>query len=161
MTTVLVISDTHGETSLAEKVIKKHKNIDLIIHLGDYFRDAKALHSINPEIKFEYVYGNSDFMIGDVPSEKILEIEGNRVLLTHGHRYSVKWGIEKLEAKAKNENIQLLLFGHTHISQVVYGPRYIILNPGSISDPRGGDDESYAIVKIDNAKIQVDLLRAV
>jgi putative phosphoesterase len=100
-------------------------------------------------------------MIGDVPMEKLLELEGQRVLLTHGHRYSVKWGIERLHAKANSENIQLLLFGHTHISQMEYGPGYILLNPGSISDPRGNTDESYALVVINNSKIDVELMHAV
>jgi predicted phosphodiesterase len=44
---------------------------------------------------------------------------------------------------------------------MVYGPGYIILNPGSISDPRGDEDESYALVFIDNKKINVELMRAV
>lgn len=161
MVKLLVISDSHGNTSLAEKVIKKHRDVDMVIHLGDYFRDANKLEDLFPQLHFEYVYGNSDFLIGDVPIEKVLEIEGQRILITHGHRYSVKWGTERLQAKAVNENIQLILFGHTHISQVKHYPGYIILNPGSISDPRGEDDESYAIVSIDNLKIDVMLMNAV
>ncbi len=161
MTKILVISDTHGDTTLAEKVIKKNQDVDIVIHLGDYFRDAYILNELYPGIRFEYVYGNSDFMIGSVPMEKVLEVEGQRILLTHGHRYSVKWGLEKLKDKAYNDNIQLLLFGHTHVSQVTHGAGFIILNPGSISDPRGGDEESYAIVIIDNKKIDVELKRAV
>lgn len=161
MIKMLVMSDTHGDTTLAEKVLKKHQDADIVIHLGDYFRDADRLHELYPKIRFEVVYGNSDYMIGDVPIEKLLEIEGQRILLTHGHRYSVKWGIERLHVKAHNENIQLLLYGHTHISRMVYGPGYIILNPGSISEPRGGDDGTYAVVVIDNAKINIELMRAV
>lgn len=161
MIKMLVMSDTHGDTTLAEKVLKKHQDADIVIHLGDYFRDADRLHELYPKIRFEVVYGNSDYMIGDVPIEKLLEIEGQRILLTHGHRYSVKWGIERLHAKAHNENIQLLLYGHTHISRMEYGPGYIILNPGSISEPLGGDDGTYAVVVIDNAKINIELMRAV
>jgi putative phosphoesterase len=161
MTKILVMSDTHGDTTLAEKILNKHQDVDMVIHLGDYFRDADKLHELYPNLKFEYVYGNSDFMIGDVPVEKLLEVEGQRILLTHGHRYSVKWGIDRLRSKAQNENIQLLLYGHTHISQIFQGPGYTILNPGSISDPRGYDDESYALVLIENSKISVELMRAV
>ncbi|NLY18896.1 MAG: metallophosphoesterase [Clostridiaceae bacterium] len=161
MVKLLVISDSHGNTSLAEKVISNHRDVDMVIHLGDYFRDARKLEDLFPQLCFEYVYGNSDFMIGDVPIEKILEIEGQRVLITHGHRYSVKWGTDRLKAKAENENIQLILFGHTHMSQVEHYPGLIILNPGSISDPRGEDDESYAIVSIDNFKIDAKLMNAV
>lgn len=161
MVKILVISDSHGNTAIAEKVIKKHADVDMVIHLGDYFRDANRLEDLFPKLHFEYVYGNSDFMIGDVPMEKVLEIEGQRILLTHGHRYSVKWGTERLQAKADKENIQLLLFGHTHISQIEYLPGCIILNPGSISDPRGEDDESYAIVSINNLKIDIELMHVV
>jgi putative phosphoesterase len=160
MKKVLVMSDTHGDTTLAEKVLKKHCDVNMVIHLGDYFRDADKLHELYPSVKFEYVHGNSDFMIGDVPGEKLIEIEGQRILLTHGHRYSVNWGVEKLKTKASSDNIQLLLYGHTHISQVIHENGYMIMNPGSISDPRGGDDESYAIVYIDNGKIDVELMTA-
>lgn len=161
MTRILVMSDTHGDTSLAEKVLRKNRDVDIVIHLGDYCRDADKLQNLYPDIRFEYVYGNCDFMIGNVPMEKLIEIEGQRILLTHGHRYSVKWGIEKLRNRAHNDNIQLVLFGHTHMQQVVYGPGYVILNPGSISEPRGDDRESYAIVVIDDKKIKVELKKAV
>ena len=137
MTKILVISDTHGDTTLAERVLNKNQDVDMVIHLGDYFRDADRLNNLFPNIRFEYVYGNSDFMIGNVPMEKVLEIEGQRILLTHGHRYSVKWGIEKLQDKAYNDNIQLLLFdiriSHRLLMVLVYNTK-----SRSISDPRGG-----------------------
>ncbi|AGC68332.1 phosphodiesterase, MJ0936 family [Thermoclostridium stercorarium subsp. stercorarium DSM 8532] len=161
MTKLLVISDTHGDILLADKVLKKNSDVDIVIHLGDYYRDADKLKQLHPNFHFEYVYGNCDFMTGNVLAEKILEIERQRVLLTHGHRYSVKWGIEKLVEKANNENINLILFGHTHIQHVTYGPGYILLNPGSISEPRGNDKKSYAVVTIDNEKIDVEMKNAV
>lgn len=161
MTKLLVMSDTHGNTALAEKILKKNNDIDIVIHLGDYLRDADKLKRLFPDLRFEYVYGNCDYMIGDIPSEKILEIEGNRVLLTHGHKYSVKWSVEKLHYKAASDNIQLLLFGHTHMQEVIHGPGYIILNPGSISEPRDSREKTYAVVIIDKEKINVELKRAV
>ncbi|HEY8422135.1 MAG TPA: metallophosphoesterase [Thermoclostridium sp.] len=161
MTKILVMSDTHGDTTLAEKALRMNPDVDIVIHLGDYCKDVDRLQQLYPDIRFEYVYGNCDFMIGNVPVEKLIEVEGQRIFLTHGHRYSVKWGIEKLQDKAHNDNIQLLLFGHTHMQQLTYGPGHIILNPGSISEPRGNDEESYAIVIIDNEKINVELKKAV
>lgn len=161
MTKILVMSDTHGDTTLAEKALRTNPDVDIVIHLGDYCKDVNRLQQLYPDIRFEYVYGNCDFMIGNVPVEKLIEVEGQRIFLTHGHRYSVKWGIEKLQDKAHNDNIQLLLFGHTHMQQLTYGPGHIILNPGSISEPRGNDEESYAIVIIDNEKINVELKKAV
>ncbi len=150
---ILVISDTHGDTNKAEEAIRNNREVDLIIHLGDYFRDAQKLSGIFPEIPMEYIYGNSDFMIEDVPAEKVLEVGGKRIFITHGHRYSVKWDYEKLYRKAEEMNVDLLLFGHTHVADLIERGSYCILNPGSTSDPRDDSNESYAIIEIDNGKI--------
>ncbi|AUS97911.1 YfcE family phosphodiesterase [Clostridium thermosuccinogenes] len=151
---ILVFSDTHGETDRAEDVIRNSNGIDLVIHLGDYFRDAQKLSNMFPQIPFEYVYGNSDFMIGSVAAEKILEYCGKRILITHGHRYSVNWDYSKLYKKAEDTKVDMILFGHTHIAHIEDRGSCILLNPGSISDPRDDSRESYAIITLDENSIQ-------
>lgn len=151
---ILVISDTHGDISKAEEAIRLNKDIDLIIHLGDYFRDAIKLSKIFRDIPVEYVYGNSDFMIEDVQAEKLLDICGKKVFITHGHRYSVKWDYEKLFNKAQELHADMALFGHTHSPVIVSRDQCLILNPGSTSDPREDSDESYAIIEIENGRIE-------
>ena len=155
---ILVISDTHGIINKAEDVIKKMNDLDMIIHLGDYFRDAQKLADIFPNIPIEYIYGNSDFMIGDVQAEKILEISGIKILMTHGHRYSVKWDYNKLWKKAEEVGADLLLFGHTHVAELIKKNKYTLLNPGSISDPREDTSESYAIVEIKGGVIEPNIV---
>lgn len=150
---ILVISDTHGDTNKAEEAIKSNKEVSLIIHLGDYFRDAQKLSSLFPSIPMEYIYGNSDFMIDDVPAEKMLEVCGKKIFITHGHRYSVKWDYDKLFKKAEELHADMLLFGHTHVPDIIVKDKYYVLNPGSTSDPRDDSDESYAIIEIDNGKV--------
>ncbi len=150
---ILVLSDTHGDTNKAEEAIRNNREVNLIIHLGDYFRDAQKLSAMFPEIPMEYIYGNSDFMIEDVPAEKMLEIDGKRIFITHGHRYSVKWDYDKLYRKAEELNVDLLLFGHTHVADLIEKEKYCVLNPGSTSDPRDDSNESYAIIEIVNGRI--------
>lgn len=155
---ILVLSDTHGVIDKAEDIIRSHPDLDMVIHLGDYFRDAQKLADIFPNLPIEYVYGNSDFMIGDVQAEKVLEISGKRIFLTHGHRYSVKWDYNKLYQKAEEESVDLLLFGHTHVADIVTKREFVVLNPGSISDAREESGESYAIVKIEGGKIEPNIV---
>lgn len=155
---IIVISDTHGDTDNAEEVLKQNSDVDLIIHLGDYFRDAQKISANYPHIPIEYIYGNSDFMIGDVPSEKFLECEGKKIFITHGHRYSVKWDYEKLHKKAQETGVDLLLFGHTHVADLVEAGSYKIVNPGSLSDSRGDASESYAIIEINDGKLDVRII---
>jgi hypothetical protein len=54
----------------------------------------------------------------------------------------------------------ILLFGHTHIAEIVKNGSGYILNPGSISDPRGNSSESYAIIEINNSKVELKLCYA-
>ncbi|MCX8129389.1 MAG: metallophosphoesterase [Clostridia bacterium] len=155
---ILVLSDTHGDTDKAEEAIRTESDVDLIIHLGDYFRDAQKLSGIFPQIPIEYIYGNSDFMIGDVAAEKVLEYKGKRILITHGHRYSVKWDYDKLHRKAEEMKVDMILFGHTHIADTVKKGKYILVNPGSISDPRDDNSQSYAIINISEEKIESNVI---
>jgi putative phosphoesterase len=154
---ILVLSDTHGDIDKAEKVIRKSNGINLIIHLGDYFRDAQKLSSMFPDIPIEYIYGNSDFMIDDVPAEKVLEFKGKKIFITHGHRYSVKWDYDRLCEKAEEMGVDLLLFGHTHVAAMLKKNAYFIVNPGSISSPRDDSSESYAIIDINDEKVEPKL----
>lgn len=39
---ILVISDTHGELKTAENVMLRHDDVDLTVHLGDFYKDAKS-----------------------------------------------------------------------------------------------------------------------
>lgn len=155
---ILVISDTHGDIDKAKRVIEENNGVNLIIHLGDYFRDAEKLSAIFPNIPIEYIYGNSDFMIGDVPDEKLLEYHGKKILITHGHRYSVKWDYDKLCRKAEEIKADMILFGHTHIADMIHKGSYCLLNPGSISDPRDDSSESYAIIEINDKGVNPRLV---
>lgn len=157
---ILVISDTHGDIDKARDVIRKNSNINLIIHLGDYFRDAQKINDEFPDIPIEYIYGNSDFMIDDTPAEKLLEYGGKKIFMTHGHRYSVNWDYEKLFNKAHEVGADILLFGHTHVADMVKNGKCIILNPGSISDARRNTRESYAIIEIKGDKMEPKLCYA-
>lgn len=154
---IIVLSDSHGDIEKAEKVISKNRDADLIIHLGDYFRDAQQLADKYPLIPMEYIYGNSDFMIGDVPSEKLLVYEGKKIFITHGHRYSVKWDYDNICKKAEETGADVLLFGHTHVAEVIDRGNYKVINPGSISDSRDGKAESYALIRINGEDVEAKL----
>lgn len=151
---ILVISDTHGDINRAEEAVRFNPDVDLIIHLGDYFRDAQKLSDIFPNIPIEYIYGNSDFMIEDVPAEKMLVLCGKRIFITHGHRYSVKWDYDKLYRKAEETKADVLLFGHTHVPDLICRDTYYVINPGSTSDPRDDSSESYAIIEINEGRLE-------
>ncbi|MDI6604333.1 MAG: metallophosphoesterase [Thermoanaerobacteraceae bacterium] len=148
---LFVVSDTHGILKYVRNYLKQVDDIDYIIHLGDYYTDAETL-SKEFNIPTKYVYGNCDFADKD-KADKIIEICGKKILLTHGHRYHVKFEKDTIIIKAKESKVDAVFFGHTHIPMISKHSDILLLNPGSASMPRGGSNRSAAVVSIENNEI--------
>ena len=88
--------------------------------------------------------------------EEVVEIEGVKILVTHGHKYGVKSGIGGLIKRAEQENIKLVCYGHTHIQDVQEVNNVVYLNPGAFSYFKGGK-HTYAVVEIIDKKIIVNM----
>ena len=145
----LVISDSHGDTVSLRRIVNQYPSIQSIIHLGDYYRDAIRLKEFYPDKEYYMVPGNCDFLVSGVPDEKILEIEGLKVLITHGNRYGVKGGLGRLRSRSLRDKLDIALFGHTHIPLVEKKDGLLLVNPGSAGYPRGGPS-TYALLEIGN-----------
>ena len=88
---------------------------------------------------------NCDF-VADFPSEIVLEAEDKRIL-THGHRFNIKNGLDRLEKYALRQNTDAVLFGHTHAPlQEIRSD--IVFNPGSLGYPRGSSLWALEISKM-------------
>lgn len=158
---ILVLADTHGSIYEAKLAINANPDTDLVIHLGDHVRDAKRIAEMFPEIKFEIVPGNCDYIFGETDMEKVLECEGKRIMLTHGHRQYAKNGLDELSGLAEKNNADLLLYGHTHVPEVVRKNFFILLNPGSVSFPRGNSQKTYGLVEIEDGEIKAQIKQIV
>lgn len=82
---ILVLSDSHGNISNMEEAVEREKP-DMILHLGDCWRDAERLAERYPDIPMEHVPGNCDCR-PEEPAEKLLFLEDCRVLICHGRIY--------------------------------------------------------------------------
>ena len=145
-----VISDTHRYVWAIEKTLEKMKDVDMIIHLGDNVQDVIEIKKYFKG-RIIYVKGNCDFC-SEVPNDIIETIDGMKFLITHGHRYEVKYNIDKLEEKALEIGADVVLYGHTHVSLITYEHGIWFVNPGSPSISRDGFN-SVAIIEIKNGKV--------
>jgi uncharacterized protein len=148
----LIFSDSHGYTHNMIKAINKHKNIDMIIHLGDIIKDAVKIEELYKTVKVMYVPGNNDFAVG-YSKEKLFDIEGKKVFITHGHNYNVKNGYQSLISKGKSINADVIFFGHTHLTEEIYKEGMLIINPGSISIPVKPNCPTYCIAEFAEGRI--------
>ncbi len=146
---IMIISDSHGRNNYLEKALKKVKPIDLFIHLGDFEDSEEYIKSIVP-CRTEMVPGNNDYFT-DMDKDKIITIGNYTVFLTHGHRYGVNFGTERLKNVAMQYGASIVMFGHTHRPLIDISGNVWAINPGSITQPRQvGGKPSYIIMDIDS-----------
>lgn len=134
----VVLSDTHGDLSrmfAAADYIRALKP-DALIHLGDFCADAEAMAK---ELRLELhaVAGNCDAGRTTRPAVDVLEAEGARILLCHGHTYDVGETPQRLIWAAQERECTAALFGHTHRQFLEKEDGVLLMNPGSLCRPRG------------------------
>ncbi len=139
---LLLTSDVHGNYKNLEEVIKKHPDIAYHLDAGDMCLD----HHILSKYQIRTVKGNCDFG-SSAPKQIIIELDGLKVLIIHGHYQHVKFGLARLKLKAKLEGVNLCLFGHTHQRSLSVDNSIMFVNPGSLGDYH----QSYAIY--DNGQV--------
>lgn len=132
---------------MLEKAINMIGEVECIIHLGDHYRDIIKVNNKFNNLIY-YVPGNNDYL-GNGSSDKIIELNGKKIFITHGHRYSISYGLMTLYYKAEEEKADIVLYGHTHRYGIDYEGDIFFLNPGSVSRPRDSVP-SAAVLVIDN-----------
>ena len=151
MMKILIMSDTHGYDRNALSVIDREGPVDCLLHLGDVMGSESRLErearKKNGKCQVYMVAGNCDFF-SSLPTFCVTQIGGHRFFLTHGHRFSVSMdGTEYLAAEARLQKCDIAVFGHTHkplIEEDSTG--MLILNPGSLTYPRGQEREPTYMV---------------
>jgi putative phosphoesterase len=126
---IIVFSDSHGHIGALERIYQKHPNADRYIHLGDGMHDVQAMRAGHPGINLYSVKGNCDVGSPD-PEKAAMEICGRAILYTHGHTFSVKYGINDLASYARERGFDIVLFGHTHTPLYDFYTGRHFLNPG-------------------------------
>ena len=143
----VVISDSHKRSDIIEKILYDQPNAQAVFFLGDCASDIEDLQYIFPDKKFYILSGNCDYFSA-FPSTAVATVGGKKIFYTHGHTLSVKYGVERLIESAKQNGCEIALYGHTHISKILYENGVYVVNPGSCSCGRDFH-ESYAVIDIE------------
>lgn len=153
MTKLLVFSDSHGVTESMRQAVETQRP-NYIVHLGDCERDAKWLSTLFSDLPLISLPGNCDRPSPNAIQTKLLDFEGVKVFMTHGHLYDVKRGLLKLELAGREAGADIVLFGHTHQQLCTEKNGLWLLNPGSC----GKLFPSCGLVSIQQGNFQCSLL---
>ncbi|PWK15839.1 metallophosphoesterase family protein [Tumebacillus permanentifrigoris] len=139
---VLVISDTHGRTDRVQQVVRQVGRYDVMMHAGDHAGDV-----LDHYPRAVAVCGNCDDP-ASAATEQELDLLGLKALLVHGHTLNVKTTALPLYYRAAERNAQLVVFGHTHTPTLSVEDDRVLLNPGSLSYPRGYTVCTYCVLDL-------------
>ena len=152
---ILVFSDSHKNVSACISVIENIIGVDMILHAGDHASDAAWIQKCFADIPVKYVTGNCDTNIA--PAEMIIEAEGKKIYLTHGHLHSVKTqeDYHSLIDHAKSKDCDCAVFGHTHKGECFNSSGITVLNPGSIKH-----SGTYGVIEIEDGILKAAVCKA-
>ena len=160
----LIVSDIHGSYNSAEIIVEKFNNLncDKILILGDIlyhgprndlpsnYNPKKVIEILNKLAdKIIAVRGNCDAEVDQMVlnfniNENYTFKNGERTyLLTHGHH------LDQLDYI----NVDVILFGHTHIIKKYQENNVTFINVGSITIPKENTTRCYGILNCNTITI--------
>lgn len=148
---ILIISDSHGDNNAVISVINKEKP-EMLIHLGDVENDIFEIEQALgvPSVPAVFIRGNCDLYDKRLRQVAVFELKGHRFFASHGHLQRASWEYSNLVYSAEENECDIALYGHTHVPLDEEFGDVRVLNPGSISRPRGGSKKSYIIMEMDD-----------
>ena len=164
---LMIASDLHGSAFYCRQLLAamEREQPDKLLLLGDIlyhgprndlpegYAPKEVIAMLNPLKNQIYaIRGNCDTEVDQMVLEfpiladyGLLVLEGKVFYATHGHVYNQ----DRLPPLQDGD---ILIHGHTHILKAetieAEGGRHItVLNPGSVSIPKGGNPNTYAVLE--------------
>lgn len=149
-----VIADTHMPergACLPAKVVEAFKGVDMIIHAGDAVElpVLQALAKLSP--KLVAVCGNMDdaAVRKHYPAKQVVSAGKFKIGVMHG--WGPPSGLEAvLEDAFRGDNVDMVVFGHSHAALNKKKGKTIFFNPGSPTDNIFAAYQSFGIITVND-----------
>ena len=166
MPQIIVISDTHlrrQEDKLPKALVESFKDADLIVHCGD-FEELFVLETLKEYGEVRAVHGNMDSaeLKETLPAVSVFDFEGFRFGITHGTGPPL--GLERrvvslLKKHCDIEDLDAILYGHSHIPKKSERKGLLLLNPGSPTDKRYAPFNSFGVLRLSRSGIDAEIVK--
>ena len=153
-----ILSDTHS-LRIPQEVINAFKSVDLIIHAGDIC-DAGTLDMLRAVAPVRAVQGNMDesALKKRLPLRDSLAVEGVNIGVYHGHGMT-RDALNNARAQFKGEDMDIIIFGHSHQPTKQMAGKTLMFNPGSPNDVVRAPYFSYGVLAINKGKFKAEIVK--
>jgi uncharacterized protein len=144
-----VLSDTHG--LLRPELLLAIAGVDHILHAGDV-GDPTILTTLARIAPVTAIRGNIDTHgpCSLLPATEAIELDGCLIYMLHA--------LDDLDLKPEAAGIGVVLYGHSHKPSIKLRHGVLYLNPGSAGPRRFNLPITYALLRIQNAHPQAEIL---
>jgi uncharacterized protein len=154
---IAVISDTHlprGTRRLPDECLRRLDGADLILHGGDFVA-ASVLDELGELAPVEAVFGNMDEPVlkERLPRRHVVEAAGVRIGMVH-----IPGPLAGREQRLAEwfPGCHAVVYGHTHVAELVRYGDTLILNPGSPTERRRSPSRSMAMLAIGDGRVEAE-----
>ena len=152
-----IMSDTHDNVTFTKKAIDlfNSRKVGFVIHAGDY--TSPFTLKLFKELKCKYagIFGNND-------GDKLLlqeRAEGNihnqpYIFTLHNRKIVVMHEHHVVEALADSGHFDVVIYGHTHTTDVRKVKNTLVINPGEVSTWLYGKS-TVAIADLDKMEAEI------
>jgi putative phosphoesterase len=144
-----IISDTHG--LLRSEAVRELTGVAHILHAGDV-GDVKILDTLRGLAPVTAIRGNVDVSgpCAELPATEAVELGGCLFYLVHA--------IQDLDIVPAAAGVKVVVYGHSHRSEVKDRDGIIYLNPGSAGPRRFTLPITLAKVIVENGAVRVRII---
>ncbi len=140
---------------LPDRLLAELEHTDAIIHAGDW-TDSSVFHALRQYAPVYGICGNNDGpgLVRRLGFRRIVQIEKVKVGIVHGHGPGRREETETraIRSFASNE-VDVIVFGHTHIPLKKTKEGILLFNPGSLTDKRRAGCCTFGILKIEGRRL--------
>jgi uncharacterized protein len=154
-----VLSDTHSFI-IPAALLKRLKSVDLIIHAGDLC-DTRTLTLLKKIAPTKAVQGNMDELAvkKELPLKEIIVCGKVKIGVTHGHIGQTRDALKNAMAAFKDDEIDVVIFGHSHQPLCEQSGAKLYFNPGSPNDVTRAKFFSYGLISVETGKVKAEIVR--
>ncbi len=149
-----VMSDSHDNVPMVKKAVDlfNAEGCSLVVHAGDYCSPFVITPLEKLKCKWLGVFGNND---GD---KKALSMKSNGMIVEHPYRYDLSNirmivtheidDVKDLMGMIQRQEVHLLIYGHTHKTDIKKVETCLVVNPGETGGWTTGRS-TVAIIDVD------------